>query len=294
MRILWLTLCVLWIGLTPAWAEDFKTVEVIPGVYTVAPASGQGANATFLVTEEGVLVVDTGGSPAAGRALKQAIAQVTPRPVILVINTHHHPDNTYGNEVFPEVPRIAHEEAARLLLGRTGKKALARYQAEHPQSPLTLTPPNITFQKEMSLRFGKFFLRLIHPPAAHTEGDLYVYVPSHRLIITGGLVNKGHLPDLSEAGIDAWIQALRRMEDLDAETIIPGYGPWGGKPTITLMKHYLMELKRYVQDALQDGGSLPAIQGKVRGLLQPKYGTWAGQERMDANIARAFFEYIAP
>jgi len=284
-------LCLFLMGLAPAGAEEFKTVEVIPGVYTLMPGAG-GANATFLVTGEGVIVIDTGAGVKAGEALAKAIQNTTREAVVLVINTHYHAENTFGNPVFAAVPRIAHEETARLLLGDAGAQALAAQKAARPGEPLTLSPPNVTFQDEMSLRFGKFFMRLIHPKLAHTEGDVYVYVPSHRLIITGGLVYKGHIPDLSEAHIDPWIEALKKMEDLDAETIIPGHGPWGGKPTVTLMKHYLMELKRYVEDELQSGGALPDIQKKVAEKLRAKYGAWQDQNRMDANIERAFFEYL--
>ncbi|MFQ5481542.1 MAG: MBL fold metallo-hydrolase [Nitrospinaceae bacterium] len=288
-----IALCCLTFIPVAAAAVEYKTMEVLPDIYAWTPRDGVAATSVFIVTAKGVVVIDTGGGPAAGRALHKAIREVTALPVAYVINTHYHGENTFGNQAFADAPTIlAQENAAKALLGAPGRRAQKRFQREHPGSGLKRTAPNLVFATHLGLRVGKYFLKLIHPKFSHTSGDVYIYIPAYRLIITGGLVNRGLIPDLDEAIIEEWILALRTMEDLDAEIIVPGHGKPGGKPAVTLMKHYLMELKRHVMDELREGGSLPAIQKTVRAKLQAKYGSWKRQDRLDLNIERAFHEFI--
>ena len=278
---------------SPTVAEEFKTQEVLPGIFTMTPTSGQGPNTTFIVTGEGVIVIDTGASPAAGETLKQEIAKVTQEPVSYIINTHYHGENTFGNQAFnSNIPLITSAAGGKSLLSGSGERDRRWYEKKHPGETITAREPNLTFQSELGLKLGKYYLRLIHPPASHTSGDIYIYIASYRVIITGGLVYAGQIPDLREARVTNWIDGLQKMEDLDAETIIPGHGPVGGKPRVTLMKHYLMELRTFVKDELSDGGSLPDIQKKVREKMQKKFGSWTNQELIDQNVERAFFEYL--
>ena len=96
---------------------------------------------------------------------------------------------------------------------------------------------------------------------------------------------------MGHAYIEEWIKCLIYMEDLDAEIIIPGHGAVGGKPIVTQMKHYLMQLKEFVIRRLEDGKSLKETQEAVRPLLEKKYKGWKNLEWLDANIERAYLEF---
>ncbi len=275
-----------------AVAEEYKTEEVLPGIFTMLSKSGPSANSTFIVTGEGVIVIDPGSSPSAGEALRKEIAKVTKEPVAYVINSHYHGEHTFGNSAFAGVPLVMHSLAGKALLNSPGQRERKRWQKKHPGKSIKAQEPNLTFEDELGLKLGNYYLRLIHSPASHTSGDLYIYIASYRVIITGGLVYAKQIPDLREARISNWIDELQKMENLDAEIIIPGNGPVGNKPRVTLMKHYLMNVRTFVKDALYDGGSLPDIQKKVRAKLQKKFSDWAGQDRINQNVERAFFEYV--
>jgi glyoxylase-like metal-dependent hydrolase (beta-lactamase superfamily II) len=136
-------------------------------------------------------------------------------------------------------------------------------------------------------------LQLRHPGPAHTDGDLYVYMPSWRTIVAGGLVFNEVLPEINDSYIDPWIDALQEMEDLDAELIVPGHGKPGGKQIIIQAKHYLILLKRHVNYQLDEGRSLKETIHHVSGILKDKYGHWQHPERMVDNIRRAYIEYSA-
>ena len=264
------------------FAQDAKLTEALPGIYCMVDPTGDGANATFITTKEGVIVVDTRGNEQEALQVLQAIRKLTDQPVIYVVNSHFHKDNISGNGVF---------KSARTII--TQKKSLAMTVLEAERERRKITPANLVFDKKLELRLGKYHLKLIHPGPAHTEGDLYIYIPKWRTLITGGLVSNRIIPSLGDSAIESWIHALVQMENLDAEVIVPGHGPVGGKPIVTQMKHYLMELKRFVNNALDDEKNLPDTITLVKDQLKRKYSGWKHFERVDENIVRAYVEYDA-
>lgn len=272
---------VLWAG--AARAEEVKTIRILPHIWTVHPTGGTDANATFIVTGQGVMVVDTRMTPEGGEYVLNEIRAKSDKPVTHVINTHHHRESVLGNRAFKDCPSIiAHRKAQKNLedLVESGKLKDVTY-------------PNLVFDKHAELTLGGYLLQLRHPGPAHTDGDLYVYMPSWRTIIAGGLVFNEVLPEMNDSYIDPWIDALQEMEDLDAELIVPGHGQPGGKQIIIQAKHYLILLKRFVNYQLDEGRTLNEAIQNVSGLLKEKYGHWKHPERMADNIRRAYIEYSA-
>ena len=265
-----------------AAAAEAELMEALPNIFCLVDPTGNGANSAFITTKEGVIVLDTrGNEQEAGQVLK-AIGETTKQPVVYVVNSHFHKENTSGNSVF---------KTARTLIAQ--KRAVAMIVLEAEREKRKITPPNLAFEKQLELKLGKYHLKLIHPGPAHTDGDLYIYIPKWRILITGGMVFNHIIPFLGDGYIESWIHALREMEDLDAEVIVPGHGPVGGKPIVTQMKHYLMELRRYVNDALDDNKNLPETIELVRAQLKTKYSDWDHFERVDENIVRVYLEYSA-
>ena len=268
-------------GVNGAFAQDAKLTEALPNIFCSVDLTGDGANTTFITTQEGVIVIDSHGSEKEAGELLQSIRKATGQPVVYVINSHFHRENISGNGVFK----------ARTILAQ--KKALALMVLEAVREQREITPANLSFEKKLELKLGKYHLKVIHPGPAHTEGDLYIYIPKWRILITGGLVSNRIIPFLGDSYIESWIYSLVEMENLDAEVIVPGHGPVGDKPIVTQMKHYLMELKRFVNDALDEGKNLSETIGIVKDKLKTKYSDWQHFERIDENIVRAYVEYSA-
>ena len=264
------------------FAQEAKLMEALPNIYCMVDPTGNGANATFITTKEGVIVIDTRGSEKEAKQVLKAIREATQQPVIYVVNSHFHKENVAGNSVFT---------TARTIIAQ--QQALAMIVTEAERENRKVTPPNLSFEKKLELKLGKYHLKLVHPGPGHTEGDLYVYIPKWRILITGGMVFNHIIPFLGDSAIDSWIDGLVEMEDLDAEVIVPGHGPVGGKPLVTQMKHYLMELKRFVDNALDDRKNLPETIEIVKAKLKIKYSGWDHFERVDENIVRAYVEYSA-
>ncbi len=264
------------------FAQEAKLTEALPNIYCMVDPTGNGANAAFITTKKGVIVIDTRGNNKEAEQVLQAIRKATNQPVVYVVNSHFHKENISGNGVF---------KSARTIIAQ--KRALAMTVLEAEREKRKIIPANLSFEKKLELKLGKYHLKLVHPGPAHTDGDLYIYIPKWRILITGGLVSNRIIPFLGDSYIESWLHTLVEMENLDAEVIVPGHGPVGGKPIVTQMKHYLMELKRYVNDALDDRKNLPDTLTLVKEQLKTKYSGWKHFERVDENIVRAYVEYSA-
>ena len=96
---------------------------------------------------------------------------------------------------------------------------------------------------------------------------------------------------MDDSYIDEWIESLNYIELLKNETVIPGHGPIGGRPTIIAMKHYLLDLKKLVLQQLKDNKSLEETQEAVEPILREKYKGWKKLEWIKGNIERAWLEY---
>ena len=274
-------------------AEGSKTVEVWKKLFTVVNGDGIDSNTTFLITREGVVVVDTRVTPMEADKVLKEIRKQTDLPILYTINTHYHGDHTFGNQVFKDSKAIiAHENVRKTLFGPSGKAHLDFFKTmDIPGMDETvITLPNIVFKDRMEIFVGGYNLRLIHA-RGHTDGDLFIYIQELKTLITGDLVFNKKIPYMGDAYVEEWIASLNYLGDFDAEIYIPGHGAPGGKPVFLAMRNYLLSLKGMVLAQLEEGKSLKETQDVVRPALTEKYKTWKNLKWLDANIERAYLEY---
>ncbi len=276
-----------------AWAEKAKTVEVWKNLFTLTHGEGIDSNTTFLITKEGVIVIDTRVTPAEARKVKEEVRKQTQLPILYTINTHYHGDHSFGNQVFKDSHTIiAHENVRKALEYEAGKEHLDFFKTlKIPGIEETVvTPPNMVFKEKMHIWAGEYHLELIHMPG-HTDGDLFIYIEALKTIIAGDLIFNGKIPYMGDAYVDDWIKALDYIGDLDAEIYIPGHGAPGGKPVLIAMRHYLIDLRRRVKVQIEKGSSLKETQDVIRPIFQEKFKNWKKLEWLDSNIERAYMEY---
>ena len=274
-------------------AEGLKTVEVWKNLFTVTNTDTVDSNTTFLITRDGVVVVDTRVTPDEAKQVLAEIRKRTDLPILYTINTHYHGDHTFGNQVFEgKAPIIAHESVRKNLFGDSGKDHLEKFKSKNIPGldETVVTPPNMVFKEEMELFVGGYSLRLLHV-RGHTDGDVFIYIDQLKTLITGDLVSYRKIPSLKDAYVEEWIAAMNLLGDFDAEIYIPGHGAPGGKPVMIAMKHYLLQLKAMVLKQLDNGKSLKEAQDAIRPVLEEKHRGWKNLEWLDANIERAYLEY---
>ena len=275
------------------FADEAKTIKVLENVYTITAGDGVDSNTTFIITKEGVIVIDTRPTPTEARKVLAEIRKLTALPIVYTINTHYHGDHTFGNQVFKNSKTIIAHKNVRNKLIESGQKHLSLFKTFGLPGidEVEITPPNIIYEKEMEIWLGEYRLQLLYHGKGHTDGDTIIYIDQLRTVITGDLVFNKKIPYTADSYIDDWIDSLKYIELLKNETVIPGHGPIGERTTIISMKHYLMNLKELVLAQLKDKKTLKETQEIVEPILRKKYKDWEDLDWIKDNIERAWLEF---
>ena len=261
------TLAVGVIGAGVARAQRLEPVQVAAGVWMVQGASALGSaanrnfisNAGFVVTDDGVVVIDALGSPALADELLAAIARVTPQPVRQVIVTHYHADHIYGLQSFKDrgATIVAHRdgreylgsEAAQLRL-QASRSELAPWVDEKTR----LGGADRWIEGPVTLTIGGTAFVLQPAGPAHTPEDLVVHLPQRGVLFAGDLVFRGRIPFVGQADSAQWIESLERLLAFEARLIIHGHGPASAsaRADLQLTRDYLVHLRRTMGEAARN------------------------------------------
>ncbi len=262
--------------------KAFRFNKVRDGVYHAVGTGNLAVvgNSSFIVNDNDVIVVDDHVSAAAAWVLLQEIKEVTNKPVTTVINTHFHFDHAHGNQIFEgtRVDIIGHEFTRRMLLSNSLAMPLySNYKAGLPQqldalknrlasetdatkkaalqtqitaaesniaaqAELRPTPPNVTLTDRMTLYRGSREIQIRHLGRGHTAGDLVVFLPRERVVMTGDFLTAG-MSNLSDSFPDEWIASLDELKKLDFDTVMPGHGEaFTDKAKIGYWQDYLRDV----------------------------------------------------
>ena len=275
------------------FAGEAKTIKVLENVYTITAGEGVDSNTTFIITKEGVIVIDTRPTPTEAKKVLAEIRKLTALPIVYTINTHYHGDHTFGNQIFKNSKTIIAHKNVRNRLIESGQEHLSLFKTFGLPGidEVEITPPNIIYEKEMEIWLGGYRLQLLYHGKGHTDGDTIIYIDQLRTVITGDLVFNKKIPYMADSYIDDWIASLKYIELLKNETVIPGHGPIGERTTIIAMKHYLMNLRELVLAQLKDDKTLKETQEIVEPILRKKYKDWKELDWIKGNIERAWLEY---
>ncbi len=198
------------------------------------PQFNRAGNAGFIITTEGVVVVNTTNTPFHARELLYEIRRRTDLPVRYVINTDSQGDHMLGNEVFvDQQATIVSTNAAQAEMRQYGQELLQRlkedehWRLQGRMRGIHPTLPSQAFDPEMSIRLGGQEIKLLSLSGGHSAGDAVVYLPGAKLLFLGHLYENGFFPHLASSDVRRWIEILRQMESWDVETYIPAHGPRG-------------------------------------------------------------------
>ena len=253
-------------------AAPFVTHQLKPNVYWI---EGGGGNSTVIIGNTGVIVVDVKVSKAGGAELLADIAKITPKPVTTVILTHSDGDHINGLAAFPPGLKI-------IAQVNNKKEQEAAIAAGGPGAPAAANLPNqlVTKPKE-SLTIDGVKLELYHWTAAHTSGDLVVYLPTEKIVATGDIIATNNpyprIHDEKNGSTDGWITTTKGIIALDADTYIPGHGNIQTKAEIQKRLADAIARRNQVMAMKEQGKSLDEIKAAVGDNDKLTYKSWTQQ-----------------
>jgi cyclase len=233
--------------------------EIAPDIFV--ETEFHGANVAFIVTGQGVILIDTPMLPDDARAWLEQIQEHTDQSIIYIINTDHHRAHVIGNQFFPTATVVAHENAWKEMksYGDSFRTRLINmYRNRLPeavkewQSSLRIITPEITFTSRTVLFKGDKEIHLI-PMGGHTPATTVVYFPNERLLFSGDLVITDRPPFLSQGNTKEWLEALTFLRRLGYDILVPGHGEPTGKEATESMSDYLRMVRRKVRSAYRAG-----------------------------------------
>ncbi len=204
----------------------------------------------FLVTPEGVIVTDPIDADAAAW-LKAEIASRFNQPIKYLVYSHDHRDHIAGGEVFADTATvIAHENAKATIIGEKRPTAV----------------PDVTFTDRMTVELGGKTVHLLYLGPSHSDNLIVMHFPEERALFTVDFISVKRLPymNLSDSYFPDWIQAIRRVEALDFDILVPGHGPLGTKADAADHGDYLQDLYDAVLAAARAGQSLEQMRAGIK------------------------------
>jgi glyoxylase-like metal-dependent hydrolase (beta-lactamase superfamily II) len=248
---------------------DMQPVEVAPGIWFVQGDAAMGSaanqnfisNASFVIADGGVLVIDALGSPPLAERLLAEIRQRTALPIKYVVATHYHADHIYGLQVFKAAGAqiVAHEGALDYIGSDTARLRLQASREElfpWVDENTRVMPADVWVrgQQDLPLHIGSTRFVLHHVGPSHTDEDLAVHMPERGVLFVGDLVFRGRIPFVGNADSRAWIAAIDRVSALQPRLMIPGHGPISAEPVADLRftRDYLAHLRHTMGQAARD------------------------------------------
>ena len=272
--------------------ESYKTgvIEVAPNAYAFIQENCA-TNAAFIVSDEGVLVIDSLMTPTLAGKLYAAIRNVTTAPIRYLINTHFHGDHVFGNQYFLPAPIVAHENC-RTELQEKFDANMQRYRQREALIPelnqIRMTLPDVTFEDKMTIRLGDRVIELSFLGRAHSNSDILTYLPDDKVLFVGDIAVHKTLPAFPDGHITKWLTVIDETAKVDADTIVPGHGPVGGKAEFEEARELLHILNNEIKKGFDEGLSEEETAKRVN---VGKFSSFANQERVGQITQMAYLAY---
>jgi glyoxylase-like metal-dependent hydrolase (beta-lactamase superfamily II) len=285
--------------------------EVAPNVFAVYPDDAATKNAAgipaatsggFIVGTKGVLIVDTMINRNLAEQLLALVKERTDRPILYAVNTSFHGDHSYGNQFLPKGTQVIQHEATQKYIQTSFKNDIAfmsqYFGTSSGLEELTPQPAAILMKdgEQKDIDLGDISVTIENLGFAQTDGDLFVYVPSAKVLFTGN-------PILSGGPSFSWLldgrseQALATLLKLKTtfppETVVvPGHGVPTGMAAVDAHIAYLTDLRTEVQAAIKDGLDAGKTSERVGERLQSRYGGYKiyGWVNTQLNVGKTFQE----
>jgi cyclase len=255
----------------------------------------RGCNPSFVITSDGVVVIDTPQLPTKAVEMREEAEGLG--PIRYVVNTEHHVDHIFGNYFFKGAGTVVHHQGVydNFMVPTPDLDpyayALEAIPTDDPDGEALLPDrdayyddPNkatLSFTGDLILQVGDHTIRLLHTPG-HTPGQIAVHVPSEGVVFTGDTIFSECQTWLMTSDVMQWLDALERIRTLDFQTIVPGHGPIQPKSYLDTQRANLLDWVAAVAAAVAKGWSRDETVERVH--FRDRYPVDIGQGYMMDHI----------
>jgi glyoxylase-like metal-dependent hydrolase (beta-lactamase superfamily II) len=284
---------------------DYQAEEVTAGVFVIhgpldyPNPENQGFmnNPAFLVTDEGVVVVDPGSSVQTGEMVLRQIRKVTDKPLLAVLNTHVHGDHWLGNQAMraeaPEVPIYGHPNMIRAIEQGAGEEWIARMMNATKGSTegTEAVGPNKALDDGDEVAHGGLTFRIHHYGQVHSITDLMIEVQQKELLFLGDNANNRRIVRMDDGSFAGTVAALDKIkEKVAAKVLVPGHGRTGGWDIVEANRDYMATLYGAVESMYEEGLSDFEMKPRIAEQLAA-FKDWAGfEDELGKHISLAYLQ----
>ena len=267
--------------------------KIKEGIY-VYVGNNFNSNCGIVVTQEGVVLIDSGHNPTDSLRILDAVKKISTLPIRFLIDTEPHPDHTTGHFVFsPPATVIAHEGATESMInreketpGRIEKLAGVAPEMRKALEGYRFVPPQIEYRGKMTLNLGERTFELLYLKGVHSEADSAVWLPKERVLFSASGIVVDQFTILRPfVTIPDILAASKMMKALNPEIVVPGHGTPGTVKIFDDTEKYYALLVERVGQMVKEGKSLDEIKKELK---MPEYDHWATKERFPTNVEAAY------
>lgn len=255
---------------------------------------GYMVNSTLILGDKGAILIDTGLSDEVGAHIRKAAEKLTSLPITHIINTHHHGDHVLGNSVFAGAEILSSENCKKLVV-ETGADWIAIAESsvgyKLPNTKPVLATRTYASQTRTPVEINGVKMEFWVPEAAHTKGDMLVWLPEDKVLISGDVLVNTTLPVFRDAEVKKWVQTLADVQQFPAKTIIPGHGPLMSMKDAAAMHMRMADFYAGVEKLYKSGGTEADVRQKVSMKEWQKLKHY--DEQMGGNINRTWLQVEA-
>jgi glyoxylase-like metal-dependent hydrolase (beta-lactamase superfamily II) len=298
----------LFAGLAMPASADYpmQAEQVAPGIYAVIPPTrelpnphnrGWNSNSAFVVTADGVLLFDSGSSTTIGESLKQLIATITDQPVRWIVNSHAHGDHWLGNGAFADsVEKIFATETVNRTILADGKNWIELFNnmTDGATGDSQVLAPNSLVNQHTELELGGLPVVLFPSGDSHSPGDLILWLPVTRVLISGDVIYSDRMPSTNNAKVQQWISMLGELELLQPVSVIPGHGQVTDAAGISRLRELLEKLWAAVEAGYQAGKTDYEMLPQVTAALAAYRADYPGlDDKLKRDISHVYLQVEA-
>jgi cyclase len=276
-----------------AQAQDLGPgiTKVMDGIYTYAPDATT-TTCSFVVTQEGVVMIDSCNSPLDSRKMLAAIKKVTDKPIVFLIDTETHNDHTWNHFIFsPPATIINHAGAGAAMRKSFDPKRAETLAARSPEmreavQGYKMITPQIEYKDKMTLQLGERTFELIYLKNVHSEADTAIWLAKERVLFAASAANVRRFINLQRSVVIPDVLAsYKLMKSLNPEFVVPGHGPVSTTKIFDEYEGFYTLLLKRVGEMAAQGKSLDEIKKELK---MPEYADWHDQNRLGINIEVAY------